>query len=155
MIHQIPCNNMVAVLPSSRHSSDSLPRLHARTHARTQTGLHQFTDIKFPQAVTVSLWWSFWVITSLLIKTTRWQENGRPVTRLGRFNHPEKSLRKPMRMRLYRPQNHSGRLGEERSLLLLPECRCGRAGRSGVRILTVARDYHLHTGCAPIQPPSQ
>ena len=71
------------------------------------------------------------------------EENGRSVTRTGCFNHPEKSLRKPLRMRLCRPQNHSGRLGEERSPLLLPECRFGRAGRSGVRILTGVRDYSL------------
>jgi len=92
-------------------------------------------------------------------RSGRVQENDRSVTRSGRFNHPEKSLRKPMRMRLCRPQSHSGRLGEERSLLLLPECRFGRAGRSGVRTLTGARDYsllqNLHTGSAPIQPPSQ
>jgi len=87
------------------------------------------------------------------------EQNDRSVTRPGRFNHPEKSLRKPLRMRLCGSQNHSGRLGEERSLLLLPECRFGRAGRSGVRILTGTRDYsllqNLQTGSASSQPPGR
>jgi len=87
------------------------------------------------------------------------QENGRPVTRPGRFNHTEKSFRKPLRMKLCMPQNHSGRLGEEKSLFLLPGCRFGWAGRSGLRILTGARDYsllqNLQTGSASSQPPSQ
>jgi hypothetical protein len=86
------------------------------------------------------------------------EENGWSVSRPCRFNQPEKSLRKPLCMRLCGSQNHSGRLGEERSLLLLPECRFGWAGRSGVRILTGARDsllQNLQTGSASSQPPGQ
>ena len=87
------------------------------------------------------------------------EENGRLVTRPCRFNHPVQSLRKPLRMRLCRYLNYSGRLAEQRSLFLLPECQFGRAGRSGLLILRGARDYsllqNLQTVSASSQPPSQ
>ena len=56
MIHQIPRNNMVAMLPSSKLSSDLLPWLHARKPAGSDVISPAFSDIKLPLAVTTG--WS-------------------------------------------------------------------------------------------------
>jgi hypothetical protein len=85
MIHQIPCNNMVAMLPSSKPPPDSLSRL----HARTQTGRQRrYFPSLYGYHITASSYYIRVVVfvghTPLLIKATRWrrmvgQSHARPL----------------------------------------------------------------------------